>query len=94
MSGGLRGRFGRGKRPAAASKPGQPGNVGPALNAADPAAGAPGPGGDPVDLHFCCICGAMLGFDFEDEIDGEGAGRDICGACNRTKNDDSIEFGW
>lgn len=37
-------------------------------------------------LHFCCICGALLGFDFEDEIDGEGCGRDICGNCNRTKN--------
>ncbi len=37
-------------------------------------------------LHFCCICGALLGFDFEDEINGEGPGRDICGDCNRTKN--------
>jgi hypothetical protein len=49
---------------------------------------------DAAELHFCCICGALLGFDFEDEVDGEGAGRDICGACNRTKNDDAIMWGW
>jgi hypothetical protein len=42
---------------------------------------------DPADeLHFCCICGALLGFDREDEINGEGPGRDVCGDCNRTKN--------
>jgi len=39
------------------------------------------------ELHFCCICGALiLGLDLEDELDGEGPGRDICGACNRTRN--------
>ena len=41
-------------------------------------------------LHFCCICGALLGFDREDEINGEGRGRDICGDCNRTKNDEAL----
>jgi hypothetical protein len=46
------------------------------------------------ELHFCCICGALLGFDQEDEINGEGWGRDICGACNRSRNDDSITMGW
>jgi len=43
-----------------------------------------------ADLHFCCICGAELGFDREDEIDGEGPGRDICGDCNRTRNDEAL----
>jgi Zn-finger nucleic acid-binding protein len=43
-----------------------------------------------VELHFCCICGAVLGGDFEDEINGEGWGRDICGNCNRTKNDEAL----
>jgi len=37
-------------------------------------------------LHFCCICGTLLAGDLEDEINGEGWGRDICGDCNRTKN--------
>lgn len=45
-------------------------------------------------LHFCCICGALLGSDPEDEIDGEGWGKDICGDCNRTRNDDAITMGW
>ena len=49
-------------------------------NAPDPA----------VELNFCCICGALLGTDPEDEIDGEGWGRDICGDCNRTKNDEAL----
>jgi hypothetical protein len=47
-----------------------------------------------ASLHRCCICGALLGGDLEDEIDGEGRGRDICGNCNRTKNDDAITMGW
>jgi hypothetical protein len=41
---------------------------------------------DSAELDFCCICGALLWADPEDEIDGEGPGRDICGDCNRTKN--------
>lgn len=46
------------------------------------------------ELHFCCICGALIrGLDLEDELDGEGPGRDICGACNRTRNFD-IELGY
>jgi hypothetical protein len=45
------------------------------------------------ELHLCCICGALvLCLDLEDELDGEGPGRDICGACNRTRNFD-IEMG-
>ena len=47
-----------------------------------------------AELHFCCICGAVLTGDLEDEINGEGWGRDICGNCNRTKNDDAITMGW
>ena len=43
-----------------------------------------------VLLIFCCICGAALSGDFEDEINGEGWGRDICGDCNRTKNDEAL----
>ena len=56
------------------------------------ARGEPDSGVDPdADaLHFCCICGALLGFDREDEINGEGWGRDICGDCNRTKNDEAL----
>ena len=51
--------------------------------AAQPNADADDPA---VEVHFCCICGALLWADPEDEIDGEGPGRDICGDCNRTKN--------
>jgi hypothetical protein len=58
------------------------------------AAAEPEPAGvpDEGDLHFCCICGAVLGFDREDEINGEGWGKDICGDCNRTRNFD-VELG-
>jgi hypothetical protein len=58
--------------------------------------GAPEPELDDAseaDLHFCCICDALLSFDPEDEIDGEGPGRDICGDCNRTRNDEAM-MGW
>jgi hypothetical protein len=48
---------------------------------------------DAGDMHICCICGSPLGGDFEDELNGEGWGRDICGDCNRTKNAD-MEMGW
>jgi hypothetical protein len=82
MSGGLRGLFRRRRQVEAAR---------PAAAVLEPAVE---PEWDEVELHFCCICGAMLGFDREDEIDGEGAGRDICGACNRTRNDDSLILGW
>ena len=51
-------------------------------------------GDSAAELHSCCICGALLAGDLEDEINGEGWGRDICGNCNRTKNDDSITMGW
>jgi hypothetical protein len=43
-------------------------------------------GDSAAEFHFCCICGALLAVDLEDEINGEGWGRDICGDCNRTKN--------
>jgi hypothetical protein len=58
-------------------------------------AGEPDPDADdPADeLHFCCICGALLGFDPEDEIDGEGPGKDICGSCNATRNDEALMGG-
>jgi hypothetical protein len=41
---------------------------------------------DGFDLHVCSWCGRFLAGDFEDEIDGDGPGADICGDCNRTKN--------
>jgi hypothetical protein len=49
--------------------------------------------GDPGLLreHICVSCGGLLGDDPEDELDGEGPGRDICGDCNRTRNWDTIE---
>jgi hypothetical protein len=47
-----------------------------------------------VLFHVCCICGALLCGDPEDEINGEGWGRDICGNCNRTKNDEALTMGW
>jgi hypothetical protein len=57
----------------------------------DPAAEPPSdPAPDAADFHFCCICGAPLTGDLEDEIDGEGYCRDICGDCNRTKNDEAL----
>jgi hypothetical protein len=37
-------------------------------------------------IYTCCICGAGLGPDPEDEPHAEGAGRHLCGDCNRTKN--------
>jgi hypothetical protein len=37
-------------------------------------------------IYTCCICGAGLGPDPEDEPHAEGAGRHLCGNCNRTKN--------
>ena len=43
-----------------------------------------------VELHLCCLCGAVLSGDLEDEINGEGSGRDICGDCNRTKNFEAL----
>ena len=49
-----------------------------------------------LDLHFCVCCGRQLGDDREDEIDGEGPGRDICGNCNRERNWLAVEStqGW
>lgn len=44
-----------------------------------------------LDFHVCVCCGRLLGDDPEDEIDGEGPGRDICGNCNRGRNWDAIE---
>jgi hypothetical protein len=41
--------------------------------------------------HICVICGGELAGDPEDELDGEGPGRDICGGCNRTRNWEAIE---
>jgi hypothetical protein len=37
-------------------------------------------------IYTCCICGAGLVPDPEDEPHPEGAGRNLCGNCNRTKN--------
>jgi hypothetical protein len=60
---------------------------------ARPASAAPELDAGATDLHFCSICDAQLSGDFEDELNGEGWGRDICGDCNRTKNAD-MEMGW
>jgi hypothetical protein len=62
--------------------------------AAEPLHGRDELDSEDAELHLCCICGAMLGFDLEDEINGEGWGKDICGDCNRTRNDDAITMGW
>jgi hypothetical protein len=48
--------------------------------------------GDEDELHVCSWCGRFLEGDFEDELNGEGPGRDICGNCNRTKNWEAIEM--
>jgi len=94
MSRGFFGRFrrGRGARETgpelAAARPKPPRAIQPAAEADDQALELA------FDIHFCCICGNPLGFDREDELDGEGPGRDICGPCNRTRNFDSIEMGW
>ena len=48
--------------------------------------GADGDVDEAFELHVCSWCGALLSGDPEDELDGEGIGRDICGNCNRTKN--------
>lgn len=37
----------------------------------------------------CATCGAALGTDPEDELDGD-AGRPICGECNRARNFDTM----
>jgi len=45
--------------------------------------------------HFCVCCGRALGFDPEDEPDGEGPGCDICGNCNRGRSQDVVdEAAW
>jgi hypothetical protein len=49
-------------------------------------AGAQDESDDECELHVCSWCGRLLAGDFEDEIDGDGPGSDICGDCNRTKN--------
>jgi len=85
MSKGLWGRFKSGKAPAAAASTATPDRS--TDHAPDPTELPPDPA---AELHFCCICGALLGADPEDEIDGEGPGKDICGDCNRTKNDEAL----
>ena len=58
--------------------------------AAQAPAPAPEPSAEPepwadfppdLEIHFCDCCGHQLGDDPNDEIDGEGPGRDICGNC-------------
>ncbi len=79
--------FGK-KKPASANPPTAPA-ARPAFEAADTDVDD-----DPAELHFCCMCGErILGLDLEDELDGEGPGNDICGACNRTKNFE-VELGY
>lgn len=62
--------------------------------------GAPGSGdgaGDtaepdeciPAEPLTCVGCGRALGFDAEDEPDGDGPGRHLCGECNRSRNFDA-----
>ena len=40
------------------------------------------------DGAICASCGARLGVDPDDELDGD-AGLPICGECNRSKNHDA-----
>jgi hypothetical protein len=89
MSRGLRGWFKRGGAAGGSAR-----GASAADSTARSKAAEPAEDDFDLELHVCCICGALLGFDREDEIDGEGPGRDICGSCNRSRNDDSIEFGW
>jgi hypothetical protein len=55
----------------------------------------PDAGGDRADGNgdgdqvFCATCGQALGFDPEDEFDGD-AGLRICGECNRGRNFDAM----
>ncbi len=49
---------------------------------------------EPGVLH-CVACGRPLGFDPEDEPDGDGPGRHLCGECNRQRNFDAdLEMRW
>ncbi len=51
------------------------------------------PGSD--ETLFCVSCGRELGFDPEDEPDGDGPGRHLCGECNRARNFDAdFEMMW
>ena len=47
-----------------------------------------------TDIPECCMCGYLLDGDAEDELNGEGPGRHVCGACNRTKNFEAFEMGF
>lgn len=88
MSNGFWGRFKSGKAPVAAAPKALPDRS--PDHAPDPTELPPDPA---AELHFCCICGELLGADPEDEIDGEGWGKDICGDCNRTRNDEALMGG-
>ena len=85
MSRGFWGRFKSAKAPTATASKAPPDRS--TAHPPDPTELPPDPA---AELHFCCICGALLGTDPEDEIDGEGWGNDICGDCNRTKNDEAL----
>ena len=41
---------------------------------------------------FCVSCGMSLGDDLEDDPDGEGPGRPICGECDRARNFEALEL--
>ena len=95
--------FRRWRRPARAELDGRPRAAGSAT--ADDPRWTPGEeadgevaAGDSADEwggHFCVCCDRPLGFDPEDEIDGEGPCRDICGSCNRGRNQDVVdEAAW
>jgi len=48
----------------------------------------PGERVDEEELLRCLTCGTPLGSDPEDDPEGEGKGRPICGECNRARNFD------
>jgi hypothetical protein len=45
---------------------------------------------DWVEIVYC-TCGEPLGFDNDDELDGDGPGRHVCGECNRARNFDAMD---
>jgi hypothetical protein len=42
---------------------------------------------------FCVSCGMPLGDDLEDDPDGEGPGRPVCGECDRARNFEALVVG-
>jgi hypothetical protein len=45
---------------------------------------------DELVLLACASCATLLGFDPDDEPNGEGPGVHLCGKCNRARNFDAM----